>query len=127
MFKTLIAVIVALAITITGFVKPAYADLSNLPFASATSLYVAVIDSESDNTASIRYAIQDATKHFVDIVGKGFVETSAYALGAGAACYILDGVATLFFPPAAAAAAFCPLAGGTGAIFGGTKVMSEAS
>jgi hypothetical protein len=126
MIRGLIAVIVALAITITGFVKPAYAYSSDLVVLSVNPPHATTLNSEDGSTASIGYAIQDATEHLVTIVSKGFAETVAYAIGAGAACYILDGVATMFFPPAAAAAAFCPVVGGTGAVFGGTKAASEA-
>jgi hypothetical protein len=127
MFQSLIAVIVALAIAITGFVKPACANSSDLPsFISVNSPYAIVVDSENDSAASIRYAIQEATEHLVDTVSKGLVETAEYAVGGYAACYILDSIATLFFPPAAAVAAFCPVAGGAGAVFGETKAVSKA-
>jgi hypothetical protein len=52
------------------------------------------------------------------------VETAGVAIGAGTACYLLDGIATLFFPPAAMAAAFCPTVGSAGAVIGGTKAVA---
>lgn len=119
MFRRLIAALLAFTVALAAITKPAYAfSLSSSFSSSFSSDSTSITDSFNNST------IADTTKHIAATVTKGFVETAGVAIGAGTACYLLDGIATLFFPPAAMAAAFCPAVGSAGAVIGGTKAVA---
>ncbi|MEH2041615.1 hypothetical protein [Nostoc sp.] len=61
------------------------------------------------------------TEKLANSVVNGFVTIGGFAVGGSLACYALDGIATMLFPPAAAAAAFCPA---VGAMSGGAKAFA---
>jgi hypothetical protein len=129
MFRSLIAVIVALAIAVVGVVKPAYAysSDSNMGLVNPPITINGDGNSVSFNDSFNRFAdegtIKEPSDAFVDGLVKGIAETTGVVIGGIAVCYALDGIATAFFPPAAAAAAFCPTIGTAG---GGAKAVFEA-
>jgi hypothetical protein len=121
MIRSLIAFIAAFAIAFTGIMEPAYAYSNN----SGT-----VLDNHKEhysnqyNYGDSYYGngSEDPLGEHVDNVVNGAVKTVEFAAGAAIACYTLDGIATVFFPPAATLSAFCPaLAGMTG----GAKVATQ--
>lgn len=129
MFRSLIAVIVALAIAVVGVVKPAYAYSSD---SGVMSVNPSVVINGNDNSVSFydsfdRFAdegtIKEPSDAFVDGLVNGIAQTSGVVIGGVVVCYALDGIATAFFPPAAAVAAFCPAIGTAG---GGAKAVLEA-
>lgn len=129
MFRSLITVIVALAIAVVGVVKPAYAysSDSNMGLVNPPITINGNGNSVSFNDSFDRFAdertINSPSDAFVDGVVKGIAGTTGVVIGGTLVCYALDGIATAFFPPAAAAAAFCPSIGAAG---GGAKAVFEA-
>lgn len=129
MFRSLMAVIVALAIAIVGVVKPAYAYSSDSGVMPVNS---SVVINGNDNSVSFydsfdsfadEGTIKSPSDAFADGLVKGIAETTGVVIGGIVVCYALNGIATAFFPPAAAAAAFCPAIGTAG---GGAKAVIEA-
>lgn len=109
MLRKLIAIILGLAVAITGFVTPAYAYSANSGI---------VFDNHQENysTGYDGYGYsgrttEDWSEKFGNSIVDGVVTTTGVAIGGVVVCYTLDGIATMFFPPAAALAAFCPSAG----------------
>lgn len=107
MLRKLIAIILGLAVAITGFVTPAHAYSANS----------GIVFDHHQESYSTGYGYSGGTtednlsEEFVNGVVDGIVTTTGLAIGGVVACYALDGIATAFFPPAAALAAFCPSAG----------------
>jgi hypothetical protein len=129
MFRSLIAIIVALSIAGVGVVKPAYAysSDSNMGLVNPPITINGDGNSVSFNDSFNRFAdegtIKSSSDAFADSLVKGIVETTGFVVGGTLVCYALDGIATAFFPPAAAAAAFCPSIGAAG---GGAKAIIQA-
>jgi hypothetical protein len=125
----LTAVIVALTIAVVGIVKPAYAYPSVSGIMPVNSHLVI---NGNDNSVSFydsfdRFAderiIESPSDKFVEGLINGITQTTGAVIGGIVVCYALDGIATAFFPPAAAAAAFCPA---IGTAEGGAKAVIEA-
>lgn len=129
MFRSLIAVIVALAIAVVGVVKPAYAyssDSGVMPVNPSITINGngnSVSFNDSFNRFVDEETIKSPSNALADGLVKGIAETTGVVIGGMLVCYALDGIATAFFPPAAAAAAFCPAIGTAG---GGAKAVIEA-
>lgn len=129
MVRNLIALVLAFAISISGIVKPAYADSSNLSYVPANSTVVVNTQGDS-NSVIIRGSFngesygtrQETSDSFVDGLINGAKTTLGVALGGAAVCYTIDGVATLFFPPAGALSAFCPA---MGSAFGSGNAVNQ--
>lgn len=120
MLRGLIALVLAFAIAITGMANPAYAYSDN-----STAQAPIIVDNRGDNNSiNINSGngygsdpLNNPSNSFVDGLINGAATTAGFAVGGAIVCYALDGVATMFFPPASAAAAFCPT---VGAAVGGT-------
>ncbi len=119
--RRLIALILAFVASIAGIAEPAYAYSNNSGIVydnHKEEYYNPLQNNDKDHQ-------KNPANSFVD----GAVNGVMYAAGAMAACYVLDGLATGIFPPAAALASFCPAIGGaTGgarAITGLTQKPSE--
>jgi hypothetical protein len=129
MFRSFIAVIVALAIAVVGVVKPAYAYSidSNMGLVNPPITINGNGNSVSFNDSFERFddegTIERPSDAFANGLMKGIAETTGVVIGGIVVCYALDGIATVFFPPAAAAAAFCPAIGTAG---GGAKAVIKA-
>lgn len=129
MFRGLIAIVVAFAIALSSFAKPSYA----MPVESAMEAASTVIIQQGDNNFAqinppaiepISTSEPTAADEFWQGVQKGVVETSGAIVGGVIVCYALDGLATMIFPPAAAASAFFPTVGG---LKGTTAIMKMGS
>lgn len=129
MFRSLIAVIVALAIAVVGVVKPAYAYSSD---SGMELVNPPIVINGNDNSVSFydsfdhfadEEPIKEPSDAFVEGLVNGIVQTTGFMVGGTLVCYALDGIATAFFPPAAAAAAFCPAIGTAG---GGAQAVIKA-
>lgn len=122
MLQKLIALVLAFALVLTGIIEPAYADSS----------YSGIIfdnHKETNSTDYYNYGSsdygnnrKDPSDQFIDSIVQGVVTTTGLAVGGVVTCYALDGIATAFFPPAAALAAFCPAIGGA---TGGAGVVTQ--
>ncbi|MCC5603801.1 hypothetical protein [Nostoc favosum] len=126
MLRYLIAIIVALAISITGITRPAYAYTNNFAgFPPNSDITIHQGDNSSinfnyANSPDSERSPNDPSQVFVNGVVNGAVTTAGVAVGGALVCYALDGIATAFFPPAASLAVFCPA---VGAASGGTKAV----
>lgn len=124
MLQKLVALVLAFALVLTGIIEPAYADSS----------YSGIIfDNHKETNSNYHYNYnygssnysdnrKDASDQFVDGMVQGAAMTAGLAVGGAITCYALDGIATAFFPPAAALAAFCPAIGGA---TGGAGVVTQ--
>ncbi|MBD2243967.1 hypothetical protein [Nostoc sp. FACHB-888] len=127
MFRSLIALIVALVLTIAGITEPAYADSSNSNLLFVDSNIInnsgyANVNNWNDSFNSLHFPeLENIGEKIFDTVVDGFIKTGGFAIGGALACYALDGIATTIFPPAAAAVAFCPV---VGAASGGAKAFA---
>ncbi|MDB9537944.1 hypothetical protein PN451_19260 [Dolichospermum planctonicum CS-1226] len=126
MFRSLIASIIAFAIAVTVVVNPAYAESTD------TNYYVnnsggngdLVSIDESLNSVSDGASL-DLANTFINGLWKGVVETAGVTIGGVIACYSIDGIATLVFPPAAALAAYCPAMPAIGGALGGGNTVNQ--
>jgi len=123
MFRGLIALLIACVLTLTGLTAPAYADSNHVGGLSmgAKQLFdshdiIIVNPPQPDFPSPGRW------EHFLKGLGDGALETAGLTIGGAAVCFAVDGVATTFFPPAAALLAYCP---GFGATIGGGSVVSK--
>lgn len=134
MLRSLIALVVAFAIAITGIAKPAYAD-SNLSSYSSTDSAVVFNTQGNGNSITINDGfneygygdMQPSTATPIDPVLDAAVKTVEGVIGAAIACYAIDSIATLFFPPAGALSAFCPAIGTGNAVSKGVGAVQNAS
>jgi hypothetical protein len=123
-----IAVIATLVILLVGNAAPAYAGSTS---AGTQPGYAQIMiehkgnnDSYSFNNSFNRYEkTDDFTEEFGSGIARGLGTGVGVAVGAAATCYILDGIATMFFPPAAALAPTCGYVGG---LAGGATAFSIA-
>lgn len=127
MVRGLIALVIAFVITISGFAKPAYAGSINSNYLANS--YAVVNTPEDINSIDIIDSFNSSdiyTTHapnsFIDGLINGALSTLGVAIGGAIVCYTLDGVATVFFPPAGALSAFCPAVGGA---FGSGNVVTQ--
>lgn len=132
MFRSLIALAVAFAIAIAGFVKPAYAYSGNsdvMPGNYNTEIR------GNNNTVNFKDSFNNNNRGTVDpfdSFSKGFMDGAAttigITIGGVVVCYTVNGIAATVFPPAAALAAFCPalgaVSGGATAAAGGVKAVA---
>jgi hypothetical protein len=122
MFRSLIASIIAFAIAVTVVVNPAYAESTD------TNYYVnnsggngdLVRIDESLNSVSDGASL-DLANPFIN----GLVNGIGYTIGVVIVCYSIDGIATAFFPPAAALAAYCPAMPAIGGTLGGENTVNQ--
>lgn len=107
MVRSLIALLITVAITITGFIEPAYA-VSNPSMTES-------INNLKNNGNNNTYQIENSFNHnyygeredFSDKLVKRAVEGATFIAGMTAACYTLDFTVSLFIPPAIAASSVC--------------------
>ncbi len=98
MFRSLIAVIVALAIAVVGVVKPAYAysSDSNMGLVNPPITINGDGNSVSFNDSFNRFAdegtIKEPSDAFVDGLVKGIAETTGVVIGGIVVCYALNGM-----------------------------------
>jgi hypothetical protein len=112
MLRNLVALMLTFVVGIMGIVQPAYA-MTNPEIGN--NVYV-------NNSFNLTQEHENLALSFIESVGKGATTTVGVAVGGLIACYAIDGVATVFFPPAAALSAFCPAIGATS---GGTTAIME--
>lgn len=123
MFRGLIALIIACALTLTGLTAPAYADSNHVGGLSMGAKQVF----DSHDTIIVNPPIPDPPQpggweRFVKGLGDGALETAGLAIGGAAVCFAVDGAAATIFPPAAALLPYCP---GFGATIGGGSAVSK--
>lgn len=132
MLRKLIALVIIFAITFAGFVDPACADSSKVEIMPANSL---IEVRGNNNSLNFNNSFNDSSSgfegpvsDFFNAVVDGAVKTVGVAVGGVLACYTIDGIATMFFPPAATLSAFCPsfgaASGGTSVVFEGAKAVT---
>ncbi|MHC5746623.1 MAG: hypothetical protein ACYTXT_32975, partial [Nostoc sp.] len=113
---------------ITGITKPAYAfanDFTALPQNSDITIH-----QEDSGTVKFNYVnspaneetTDDTSKVFVNNIVNGAVTTAKVTIAGGLLCFLIDGVATAFYPPAAQLGIFCPV---VGAASGGAKAVLQ--
>jgi hypothetical protein len=131
MFRSFIALLVVFTIVFLGIINPAYAasreaDIMPRSFpitinnkGNDNSVYF----NTSFNSSDDKRATEDLSEELLDSVINGIVTTAGVAIGGAVVCYAFDGIATAFFPPAAALAAFCP---GVGAATGTASRLASA-
>ncbi len=120
MIRSIVAFVVMIIFTISSMAHPAYASPSpstqNVPAASGKyvecGVQIGFVNSCGSNNQRDSGYSSDASQEFVNNVVNGAVTTAGFVIGGAVTCYVLDGIATAFFPPAAALAAFCPVVGG---------------
>lgn len=122
MLRKLVALVIVLALVLTGIMEPAYADSS----------YSGITFDNHKESNSIDYynygdiyygdTDKDSSEQFIDSAIQGGITTLGTVVGGLVTCYTLDGIAAVFFPPAAALAAFCPTIGGA---TGGAEVVTQ--
>jgi hypothetical protein len=130
MLRKLITLILSLTITIAGIMQPAYAAPGD---STKPTSFPITINNRGDNNLvyfhnsfnesgdrTVDTASETSDDKFFNGVEKGLLTTAGVAVAATAACYIIDGVASAFFPPLAVLAAGCP---GAGAMAGGAKAL----
>ncbi len=126
MVRGLIALVIATILAVSGIAQPAYA-LSGFNNSTAGSP-INILG--NNNTVNVNpYPLvngyndgPDTSNSLGSSIKRGFLTVGGYAIGGAAACYALDTVATMVFPPAAMAAAFCPA---LGVASSGSKLASE--
>ncbi len=111
MFRSLIASIIAFAIAVTVVVNPAYAESADTNsyfnnYGVINNIYgngnSVTIDNPSKKDSYSEK--QDSSNPFID----GVINMAGSLIGGAIVCYSIDGIATVFFPPAAVLASFCP-------------------
>jgi hypothetical protein len=114
MFRSFIASIIAFAIAVTVVINPAYAESTdtNYYFNNSGGNGNSVVIDNSLNRDGYSEK-QDSLNPFIDGLLKGLEEAAGVTIGGAIVCYSIDGIATAFFPPAAALASFCPAIGGS--------------
>jgi hypothetical protein len=125
-FKRAVSLVLVLCVLLLGTLTPnAYAD--ELAGSGISSSRSKIEISGHHNSTTINnypkdeyYGSQESSG-FVDSVAYGAINTMGTIIGAVVVCYAVDAAATTFFPPAAALAAYCPIAGTT--MGSGSKVI----
>jgi hypothetical protein len=133
LFRGFVAVIATLIIFIVGNVAPAYAG--SMPIDTQVEHSQSAIEHKGNNDS---YYFNNSFNHYErnDNLAEEFGISLARGLGTGvgvavgatvgatATCYVLDGIATMFFPPAAVLAPTCGYVGGLAG--GGASAFSLA-
>ena len=132
MFRSLIALLIASVLTLTGLAAPAYADSSKINGFSWGAKQVF----DSHNTINIVAHPSDRSSpsfwdRLAKSVGDGALGTVGVVVGGAVVCYTLDGAAATVFPPAAALLPYCPavglaVGGGSAAVQNGVHAVSKA-
>lgn len=132
MLRSLIALLVAFAIAVTGVVQPAYADSTAPNYLSTSSLITINTQGEGNSVAifdSFKAGdlgeVQQPSNAFIDGLVTGAEETIGVAIGGAIVCYSVGWIATAIFPPAGALAPFCSALTAENAVSGGAKAFAK--